>query len=100
MMDGVKRIRGIRVDWLERRARQAVPFLGFDGFPPRDCQPDLVAPRHKDMAVIRKSMLPDPHTVIFLQRASGKSTKHFDQLCEMRFVKGVFEAKHSIWCAS
>ena len=77
-----------------------MPFGSFDCLPPGYSQTDLVAPRHKDVMVIRKGTLPNFYTVVFICRTVWKLAKRFDQLREVRLMEGVFQAKYTVRSAS
>jgi hypothetical protein len=55
-----------------------MPFLGFDCFPPGHCQPDFVSPRHKDMFMTWKSVLPNPYAIGFMRWTTWELAKYLD----------------------
>lgn len=75
-----------------------VPFLGLDGLPPGDRQADLVAPGHKDVAMVGEGIFPDSHPVGLSRQAAGKILHLLYEFAELRFMKGVLDPKHAICC--
>src|SRR5918996_904298 len=99
----VNRLKGISIGKIDRFGRLAcpqVPFLRLDRFPPGYCQPDLVAPRHEDVALIRKCMIPNLCAIPFMRRTPWKLAERFEQRCEVWFMEGMFQSKHAVRGAS
>src|SRR5215213_1333980 len=93
VVDGLERIGGTAIDRFGGDSGKSVPIPGLDSPPPRDCQTDLVAACHENMAMIWKCMFPDRGAVPFLFRAIGKVSECVEQLAEMWFMKRILQSK-------